>query len=55
MDTSVDTSLPTCDGICVLDGISQDMEEVDTARCDATGTLATTTGTLATTTGMLYI
>ena len=47
MDTSVDPSLPTCDGTCVLDTMYQsDVQPVDTARCDINGTLATSTGML---------
>ena len=46
IDPSVDTSLPTCNGTCVLDGMDQSVEEVDTPRCSAGGTLATNTGML---------
>ena len=46
IDPGVDTSLPTCDGTCVLDGMDQSVEEVDTPRCGAGGTLATNTGML---------
>ena len=43
VDRSVDTSLPTCDGTCVLDSMDQSVEEVDTARCNiCTTTLVTT-------------
>ena len=43
-DPSVDTSLPTCDGTCVLDSVDQpDVQPVDTTKCNVNGTL--TTGT----------
>ena len=43
VDPSVNASLPTCDGTCVLDVMDQpDVQLVDTARCSINTTLVTT-------------
>ena len=46
VNTTVDASLPTCNGTCVLGSMNQSVEDVETARCNGGGTLATNTGIL---------
>ena len=47
VDPSVDTSLPTCNETCALGSMDQpDVQEVDTVRCNVSGTLTISTGML---------